>query len=51
MYQPGPIFVNVDKVQLTQVISNLLNDAIKNTSEGSKDFITIWKVVIWLPNK
>lgn len=35
MYEPETIYVNVDKVRLTQVISNLLNNAIKNTSEGS----------------
>jgi signal transduction histidine kinase len=35
IYEPETIYVNVDKVRLTQVISNLLNNAIKNTSEGS----------------
>jgi signal transduction histidine kinase len=35
IYEPKTIFVNVDKVRLTQVISNLLNNAIKNTTEGS----------------
>jgi signal transduction histidine kinase len=34
-YEPETIYVNVDKVRLSQVISNLLNNAIKNTSEGS----------------
>jgi signal transduction histidine kinase len=35
MYEPETIYVNVDKVRLSQVMSNLLNNAIKNTSEGS----------------
>lgn len=35
IYEPKTVFVNVDKVRLTQVISNLLNNAIKNTTEGS----------------
>jgi len=34
-YEPETIYVNVDKVRLSQVMSNLLNNAIKNTSEGS----------------
>jgi signal transduction histidine kinase len=35
IYEPETVYVNVDKVRVSQVISNLLSNAIKNTSEGS----------------
>ena len=41
-YRPKDIFVEVDRVRVTQVISNLLNNAIKFTKEG-KITITIEK--------
>jgi len=35
LYEPKDIFVTADKGRITQVISNLLNNAIKFTKEGS----------------
>jgi signal transduction histidine kinase len=35
IYEPETVYVNVDKVRVSQVISNLLSNAIKNTCEGS----------------
>ncbi|HZA07307.1 MAG TPA: HAMP domain-containing sensor histidine kinase [Nitrososphaeraceae archaeon] len=35
LYEPKDIFVNVDKGRITQVICNLLNNALKFTKEGS----------------
>jgi signal transduction histidine kinase len=34
LYDPVDVFVNADKVRITQVISNLLSNAIKFTTEG-----------------
>jgi signal transduction histidine kinase len=38
-YQPRDIFIEADKQQLTRVISNLLNNAIKFTKEGTISII------------
>ena len=46
MYEPikDPIFVNVDKARIIQVLSNLLNNAFKFTKEGNI-IINIKKII------
>ena len=39
LYEPRDIFIEADKQQLTRVISNLLNNAIKFTNEGTISII------------
>lgn len=41
LYDPRHIFVNVDKIRLVQVVSNLLSNFIKFTSEGSVSIVVV----------
>jgi signal transduction histidine kinase len=40
LYRPADVFVQADKARITQVISNLLNNAFKFTKEGSVSVTT-----------